>query len=265
MKTRIMLTTSALIISTGCATAETSTRIDMGDGQVNGMTIAPYEFIWSQCNFSEDRWVSTAPLTEEVVLIGNEMLRLRQTTGTPSARMTIFTAYMDRASLSPRRMEIEITTPDGAGDASAIRDIDEEGYTGVTRRGGQQSPASGVINSQMFHGGALGLALQTLDFDHAPYTFDASMMTMNATYVIDATLAGKDKIDFDGQLVDVLLVDVHWVHNESGDIYPPGPDASGGRYWIAENPPENFPHVPRYKTDSYVVEFVPEFCPTEEQ
>lgn len=265
MNANLMLTTSALILSTACATAETSTRIDMGDGQVNGMTIAPYEYVWSQCNFSENSWVRAAPLTEEVVLIGDEMLRLRQTTGAQSARKTIFTAYMDRASLSPQRMEIEVATPDGGGDAAAIRDIHEDGYTGVTKRNGQQTPASGIISSQMFHGGALGLVLRTLDFSRASYTFDASMMTMNATYVVDATLAGKETIEFNNDVIDILLIDVHWVHNENGDIYPPGPDASGGRYWIAENPPENFPHVPRYKTDNYVVEFVPEFCPAEEQ
>jgi len=56
-------------------------------------------------------------------------------------------------------------------------------------------------------------------------------------------------------------VDVEWHHRESGDVYLPGPDASGGRYWIVTEPPAGFPYVPRYKTDTYAVEFVGGFCP----
>ena len=43
-----------------------------------------------------------------------------------------------------------------------------------------------------------------------------------------------------------------------------GPDASGGRYWVVPEPPDGFPYVPRYKTDTYAVEFVRNTCPAAE-
>ena len=64
-----------------------------------------------------------------------------------------------------------------------------------------------------------------------------------------------------GRDVDVWLVDVEWHHLETGDIYAAGPDASGGRYWVVRNPPPGFPYVPRYKTDTYTIEFIADLCP----
>ena len=52
-----------------------------------------------------------------------------------------------------------------------------------------------------------------------------------------------------------------WHHRETGDIYPPGPDATGGRYWVVPDPPPGIPYVLRYKTDAYAVEFEREYCP----
>ncbi len=40
-------------------------------------------------------------------------------------------------------------------------------------------------------------------------------------------------------------------------VYPPGPDGSGGRYWVLSEKTAELPHVIRYKTDTYAVEFLP--------
>ena len=57
-------------------------------------------------------------------------------------------------------------------------------------------------------------------------------MSFDGTYRTIATLAGRETFTHDSQQVEVLLVDVEWHHQETGDVYPPGPDASGGRYWL---------------------------------
>lgn len=87
------------------------------------------------------------------------------------------------------------------------------------------------------------------------------MVGFDATYDVIAVWAGKETLDFHGQKIEARLIDVEWHHRESGDVYPPGPDASGGRYWVVPNPPSGFPYVPRYQTDTYAVEFTAGICP----
>ena len=108
----------------------------------------------------------------------------------------------------------------------------------------------------------MGLPLATLPVQDKPLTFLTSMIGFDASYEVTTTWAGTEELeDSSGRPVVAHLVDVEWKHRELGDIYPPGPDGSGGRYWIVPDAPEGFPYVPIYKTDSYAVEFVQKFCP----
>ena len=87
------------------------------------------------------------------------------------------------------------------------------------------------------------------------------MMGFDATYRTVATIVGRDRIAHEGQSVDALMVDIEWHHDQSDDIYPPGPDASGGRFWLVAEPPEGLPYVPQYQTDTYLVSTLIERCP----
>lgn len=98
--------------------------------------------------------------------------------------------------------------------------------SGESRRGDEVTNLGGQVDSSMWHGNALGLVLATIDTS-----------------------------------VEVLLVDVEWHHNESGDVYPLGPNASGGRYWIVTDPPPGIPYVPQYRTDTYLVSTLLDGCP----
>ena len=89
----------------------------------------------------------------------------------------------------------------------------------------------------------------------------ASMMNFDASYLVRAEWVGSEMLDFQGRQIEAWLVDIEWHHQELGDIYPPGPNASGGRYWVVPDPPDGFPYVPRYKTDTYAVEFIESVCP----
>jgi hypothetical protein len=112
----------------------------------------------------------------------------------------------------------------------------------------------------MLNGAALGLPLATLGFQSEPLEFAASMIGFDASYKVTATWAGKEMIEFEGDEVEAWLVDIDWLHEGLGDVYPGGPDASGGRYWVINNPPEGLPYVLRYKTDTYAVEFLTSTC-----
>ena len=168
--------------------------------------------------------------------------------------------YVGRDSFSPVKMET-VAVADGVRVAHTIRHLDADGYNGSMTRDGETTELEGVISSSMLHGGGMGLPLATLDYQSEPLEFVASMVSFDATYRVVAEWVGREKIEFDGTELEAWLIDVEWHHRESGDVYPPGPDASGGRYWVVRDAPPGFPHVPRYQTDTYAVEFIEDVCP----
>ncbi len=256
----VRITVLAALLTTSCAAAST-TPVAMGDGQIDGAKIKPYEFTWRQCALNEGAWVSASPLTERAVVIGDHMLRVRQRLISPNGQEIVSTTYFDRPSLSPLRLEQEVRATEDQSAINVEHVLGPDGYSATMTRDGATKQAAGAITSEMFHGGILGLPLAMLDWERGSYDFEASMMSMKATYAVTATLAGREMISHDGKEVEVLLVDVEWTHNELGDVYPPGPDASGGRYWLVQDPAAGMPYVPRYKTDTYTVEFIGDICP----
>lgn len=58
-------TSLALIISFGTSAADIeTTKIVMGDGQINGRAIEPYEARWRQCNRLVEAWVRYGAVIE---------------------------------------------------------------------------------------------------------------------------------------------------------------------------------------------------------
>lgn len=232
----------------------------MGDGTVQGERLDDYQITWLQCAKREGGWVNGGPLTESLVSIG-EVLRHTQRVEQPNGGVSVSTTYFDRGSLAPLRMEQQAIAPDGNVLVTVTRALGEDGYSGEARKGDQVTEIGGMISSTMWHGAALGLPLATIDAARYPLEFASSMMAFDGTYRTIATLAGRETLRHDGATVEALLVDVEWHHIESGDVYPPGPDASGGRYWLVADPPDNYPYVPQYRTDSYLVSTLLDACP----
>ena len=247
-----------MVLATSVASAET--RMVIGDGRIDGTRIKPYELEWFQCALQDDAWVDGGTLVEKLVVIGDHVLLVRQTVRQPGGMVRRSATYFDRKSFAPLRMEME-AMKDGSQAAYVERELGPDGYTSIAVRGGEQSALQGAASSNMLHGGAMGLPLAAMSFQDEPVRFLASMIAFDATYDIIAEWVGEDIIEFDGQEIVTWIIDVEWRHREIGDVYPPGPDASGGRYWVAPHPPAGFPYVPRYKTDTYAVEFVRQTCP----
>lgn len=236
-----------------------NTIIPMGDERIDGRQIKPYEHTWKQCAVQDGQWSSQGELTEQAVVIG-DLLRLRQTTHRPDGGETVATHYLKHASLSPLRSEARHSTPDGKVAAQIAHKIGGQGYQSTIQQGGQTQNKQGKINTSMFNGIVMGLPIATLDTSLYPAEISASMLVYDAVYRVILTDAGTDTLSFNGQEVETRMIDVEWHHLGQGDIYPPGPDASGGRYWVNNNPPEGFPYVAKYKTDTYAVEFIADTC-----
>lgn len=261
MNTKPALASILLLVSLSTyLSADEARTMVMGDGTVNGERLEDYEFTWLQCAKQEDGWINAGPLTESFLWLNDEA-RLSQRAEQLNGIASVSTTFFDRATLAPRRMEQAVTGPDGTTLASSSRVLDEEGYSGVSRRGDEVSNLSGLVNSNMWHGNALGLVLATIAPETYPVEFASSMIAFDGTYRTIATLAGRETRNHRGSSVEMLWVDVEWHHNESGDVYPPGPEAAGGRYWIVPNPPSSMPYVPQYRTDTYVISTLLDNCP----
>lgn len=251
-----------LVMLAGCANTSTAIQpLELGDGQIDGRKIAEYELQWQQCAFAEGNWVDGGMLTEQVAVIGDQTLRLRHIVKRPSGPTTVATTYFERDTFGPRRMEVIAIMPDASRKLLAVQELNADGYQGWSALAGARESVQGKINSKMLPGAVMGLPLATLGYQESPLEFSASMMSFDATYRVIVSWVGRETLEYNDQKVEALLVDAEWHHQESGDIYPPGPDASGGRYWLVPKPPEGFPYVPRYQTDTYAVEFVPGVCP----
>lgn len=246
------------------ASANTPVPIKMGDGRIDGRKITPYDHSWNQCNLKDGAWVAGPSLRERATIIGEKLLRIDQHATLPGNVTSNMHFYFDRATLAPVRLEREFLAPDGRTLASRNFDFGENGYRAEIFQKGETTAKSGALSSNMYSATTMGLPLSTLAFDEKPVEFTALMTNFDASYAIRATKTGQETIQSDNGAIPVDWIDVEWKHNEIGDIYPPGPDASGGRYWITRSAVDGYPRILRYKTDSYVVEFVPKYCPIKE-
>ncbi len=235
-------------------------EMTIGDGLIDGSRIKPYALSWRQCVLQDGTWQDMGTVGEEVVVIAS-VIRHRQTGERPDGVRTQSDTYFDRATFAPLRIETQAIR-DGERVVHAVRELTESGYTGEEGRGDDRRALSGAISSSMLHGAAMGLPLATMAPQEEPVTFLASMVAFDGTYEVTATWVGTESMFANGVEFDAWMIDVEWLHRESGDVYAPGPDGSGGRYWVVPKPPAGVPYVPRYRTETYAVEFVGGVCGT---
>jgi len=250
-----------LIFSLASTAAHANNDMVVGDGRIDGTKAKEYDLTWRQCSLQGEAWVRGADLSESLTVTGPDELSLRQVTHRDGGITVEASSNYDRKSFAPLQLEQTATSGDGDQLAHSIHRLTADGYEGHVNRGGESKDVSGDVSSHMLHGGAMGLPLALLPYQDTPLKFNASMIAFDASYTVTAEWAGSETIEYEGEAVDVWFVDIEWLHEGLGDIYPPGPDASGGRYWVAHNPPAGFPYVLRYKTDTYAIEFLPLACP----
>lgn len=256
----VLAAATACSYSGSAATADSADaviEVIMGDGQINGSNIEPYEFEWVQCSFQGGSWVTGPSFRETLAITQDGRFELAQRTQGGQGRRTTMTHILDRETLMRTEVRQKVEGPDGAVLGNAALNFTDMGYSVIV--GGDERPG-GAISSTMYGGAYLGLSLSTLDFSRGGYALDAGMLAVKGTYRVEARRVGVETIYVNDQAVEAQLVDVRWLHHESGDIYQPGPDAAGGRYWLSSSQPKGLPRVLAYKTDSYAIEFTPMTC-----
>ncbi|MEP2989920.1 MAG: hypothetical protein ABJN65_05120 [Parasphingorhabdus sp.] len=236
-------------------------NVRMGDGQVNGENIKPYNFTWQQCSFKDGSWNAGNPLSEKATIIDDNLLRIEQSGLISGDIRNRTTYYLDRRSLSPRYSERIFSTPNGKTVADQRWHFDKDGYRSVMIKGAETKNKSGSLTSQMFDAMILGVPLSTLDFGKNGFVLKAFMAQFDGTYTLIAHKTGSEITVQDNEEISINWIDVKWLHDQSGDIYPPGPQNSGGRYWITNVQHQTLPRVIRYQTDSYAIEYLQGTCP----
>lgn len=235
------------------------TEIIMGDGQIGGEELEPYDFTWTQCTFQDGEWVTGLPVRETLEIRSDGQFELSQFSSSPDGGQTVITHVLNAQSLQRTELIQKVKTPDGTELGSARLNFSSAGFT--IKAGDDEHPG-GTISSNMYGGAYLGLPLSTVDYSGGAVALDAGMLAVQGTYRVEAFPMGVETIHLANASVDAQRVDVWWLHHESGDIYEPGPDSSGGRYWLLTTPQTDLPRVLAYKTDTYAIEFSPMTCNT---
>ncbi len=254
-----------LALSMASGSDAAPTQIEMGDGQIDGKKVTAYEFTWSQCQFKEGKWQTSNPLTEKATIIGDLMLRIEQSGKLPNGIMNKASYFLNRETLSPIVTERAFRTSDGKVVASQHWAFDENGYQAKIFQQGKNHDKTGTLSSKMYDAMILGVPLSTLNFETKAYALKAFMTNFNGTYALVASKTGEATVNHAGKEIALNWIDVKWHHEQSGDIYPAGPDASGGRYWITREAHPDLPRIIRYQTDSYAIEYLPNTCPAVEE
>lgn len=236
------------------------TEIFMGDGQIGGEELEPYDFTWNQCTFQDGEWVTGLPVRETLQLRSDGQIELSQFSSAPDGAQTVITHVLDAQSLRRTELIQKVKTPDGTELGSARLSFSSDGFT--IKAGDEERPG-GTISSNMYGGAYLGLPLSMVDYSDGAVVLDAGMLAVQGTYRVEAFPMGVETIGLVNGSVYAQRVDVRWLHHESGDIYEPGPDGSGGRYWLLTTPQTDLPRVLAYKTDTYAIEFSPMTCNSE--
>ena len=75
MKTNLLI---ALLLPAVGGAADASNEMIVGDGQIDGRKVEPFELTWQQCAFQDGQWISQGAVTEALAPIGDTVLRLRR-------------------------------------------------------------------------------------------------------------------------------------------------------------------------------------------
>lgn len=233
------------------------TEILMADGTISGEQIKPYDFTWTQCTFQEGEWVNGPPLREALKVQADGYFELSQFSDSADGQQTIITHNLETETLRRTAMTQTVLSADGTEQNSLRLDFSPDGFTVQTSDGPRPG---GAISSEMYGGAYLGLPLSTLDYSNGAFALNAGMLAVQGTYRVEAFPTESEKIALAGGTIETQRVDVWWLHHESGDVYEPGPNASGGRYWFLTSPDDTLPRVVAYKTDTYAIEIAPMTC-----
>ncbi len=111
------------------------------------------------------------------------------------------------------------------------------------------------LSMPMFDGQIAGLAMAALPLaTDKKWSMPMTIPTMKAEFWLEASVTGKQSMAaHNGQQVEVWVVDALWHNLTDGDVYPGGPEHSGGTYYITVDQQPGQPVVMAYANNSTVI------------
>jgi len=239
-----------------------------GDPQIKGNRIKPYAATWYVRVKNGENWKANGTLTEKAEVVASEEGEALAWTqimagGAMGVSFTNKTRFL-RKDLRPLTSEMTITGEKVPDHMVVSMDLHFEASSleGTLRRQGEEPAPSPsfALDVPMFDGNNMGLILAALPLKHGYETRVAVVYPRFTTsYWVVARVTGQKSFD-DGRggKVQAWVVDTDWIDRKSGHVSPGGPDASGGTYYVVPEPPEWYPHVPKYINASFDTEVIPQ-------
>ncbi len=111
------------------------------------------------------------------------------------------------------------------------------------------------LSMPMFDGQIAGLAIASLPLGtDKKWSMPMTIPTLKAEYWLEAKVTDRTLMAAaNGQQVDVWVVDALWHNLTDGDIYPGGPENSGGTYYITADQQAGQPVVMAYANNSALI------------
>jgi hypothetical protein len=232
------------------------TPVLVGDGTVDGGRLQAFDGLWDSYQRGEpdvrrgrfrehfelhddemgSQWVHEQLIFRGDVSVGAAVLRL------------------DPSTLAPVKL-VQHFADHPQGIQRIQLDFDASGYTRRTTTDGIEAEDRVELPVAAYYGNSFGLAVAALPLTDGyrarlPSVFPA----WDGLYWLELTVVGRAERSLSdeagGQSVEVFLVDADWLNVNDGSIYPPGPDASGGRYEIVVDPMPGQAPVWRYISDT---------------
>jgi len=123
----------------------------------------------------------------------------------------------------------------------------------------------GELPTRMFEGSGLGLVIAALPLEEGydarlPVAMNLGLTEELTLYTVRVRVTGKERFPWKGKKkVEAWIVDVDWEDHDTGEVSAAGGAAlPGGAYFVVPDPPNGFPHVPRYQNDTSRIEVVVE-------
>lgn len=224
-----------------------------GQDRETEATAQAYQGSWKQLVLVEGDWQESASINERMEAAGDDQW-LHVQTSIPSDEMKVVsTRLVNRSDLFTTEVKQELLGfPDTQPRSMHITYANKQIKRKILMADGQEIEQMVHMPFDGYDGFILGLALSGLPLsDGKEYRLPSVMPNFMAGYWLHATVSdGGDVTLSDGSEQSIWFVDVEWWNINDGDIYPAGPDGTGGRYSIFKQPKSGQPAVYRYQTDT---------------
>ncbi len=249
MKGAYVAANSLLLISL-TLTCMADQAIIRGDEPLAGIEqIKPFHGVWSQRAAGEDGWTDAGTIEERLELLQDGNWRHTQISHRPDSSRVEAIRILAADTLLVRSLEQTLHGfPDTAPRSINVVFQDHQIRKQTRMSDGQVVEAKTCMPFDGYDGMIFGLVLAALPLKEGmQYRLPSVMSAFMHGFWANADMKLAEPVKLaDGKDYRQWRVDVEWLNINDGDIYPPGPDESGGSYYILENPPAGTPPVYRY-------------------